>query len=289
VETRTPASRSLRRTGGCAWVAALTLWLCGCAGHPSDEPSAIIEGLRRDAIVRREQVRAVVLNHLGHWNAVRKYEQMFRMFQVSEHIPVGPDLDRLTDTLREMATRCEFSSVEVEVTPEPAPSPALPRTVETPGGYAFRPDEVAAEVRATVIARPADLAKAECLVTAMLRPGHRFTRPSRVRLGGGNVVVEVVSWFFQDLTPPVQVLRAPDLQRDLADAGVALGPAPTATVAEQILDLTRLYGDTATWVAASGPSLAEAARANLLAARFDLFKQKVEQVQSVRFSDLLAP
>ncbi len=250
-------------------------------------PDERLVSLHQDALIRREEVRAVVANHLGHWNAVRKYQNLFRMFRVEERIPVGPHVDDLVRDIEGVARRVGFRDAAVEARIGDAVPPDLPETVGTPGGHTWKPEEVAGTIRVVLRARPADLGLSEHLVAALRGHLPRLFLPRSVRLGRGEVVVEGEAFHFHDVRPPVQVLRAPDLARDVSDAGLSLDP-PDPETALLLLHLTRLYGDTAVDVALSGPSLFEAARARLLAARFDFFKARVRDVEAVRFSSLLS-
>lgn len=242
--------------------------------------------LYREALIRREQVRAVVLNHLGHWNAVRKYQNLFKMFGVEDRIPMAPRTDEVIRGLEAAARAAGLRQVQVEAHMASTGPPSLPETVETPGGYAFKPDEVAGTLAFVVRGRPADLSLAERLVMSLRDSPSRLLLPAAVRLHRGEMVVEGSAFFFFDIRPPVQVLRAPDLARDLEEAGLPTG-APDAATAEMILTLTRLYGETAVDAALSGPSLYEAARARLLNARFEFFKARAQEVEALRFSRLL--
>ncbi len=229
----------------------------------------------------------MVANHLNHWNAVRKYSELFRIFGVEGRIPVGPRVGELVHAIEAAAREVGFGPVAVETRVEGEGPPDLPETVETPGGHAWKPGEVAGSIRVVVRARPADLGRTERLVATLTRDLPRLFLPRSVRLGRGEVVVEGEAFHFHDVRPPVQVLRAPDLARDVAQAGLSLDP-PDAETAFLLLDLTRLYGETAVDVALSGPSLFEAACASLLAARFDFFKARTREVEAVRFSSLLS-
>lgn len=256
--------------------------------RPTDAriPDERLVALRQAALVRREQVRAVVQNHLGHWNAVRKYQNLFQMFRVEERICVGPRVDDLVQAIEEVARRTGFWEVAVETRLEGAGPPNLPETVETPGGHAWKPEEVAGVVRVIVRARPADLGLAERLVSALRRDLPRLFLPRSVRLGRGRATIEGEAFYFYDVRPPVQVLRPPDLARDVTEAGLSLDRSDPET-AFLMLELTHLYGETAVDVALSSLSLFEAARARLLAARFDYFKRRMAEAEAVRFSDLL--
>lgn len=261
---------------------------CGEGPPPADRSfDSRWHELHRDALIRRERVRAVVANHLGHWSAVRKYQNLFRMFRVDERIPVGPHLDELVRTIEETTRTVGFREVAVETRIEGAGPPDLPETVETPGGHAWKPEEVAGTVWVVIRARPADLGLAERLVSAIRDDLPRLVVFRAVRLGRGAVRIEGEAFHFHDVRPPVQVLRPPDLARDVAAAGLPSDPSDPET-AFLLLDLTRLYGEIAVDVALSGPSLFQAARARLMAERFDFFKRRAAEAEAVRFSDLLA-
>ncbi len=243
--------------------------------------------LQQTALIRREQVRAVAANHLGHWNAVRKYSEVFRMFRVEERIPIGPRVEELTRTLEAAARNVGFREATVEARVDGEGPPPLPDSVDTPGGYDWKPEEVAGTTHVVLRARPADLGLAERLVVALRAEVPRLFLPRAVRLGRGEVVLEGDAFHFHDVRPPIQVLRAPDLAEDLAAAGLPADPSDEAS-AFLLLDLTRLYGETAVDAALSRPSLFEAARARLLAARFEFFKKRAAEAEAVRLSDLLA-
>ncbi len=260
---------------------------CGHDGAPTPRaPDERLLALHRQALIRREQVRAVVQNHLGHWSAVRKYRQLFQMFRVHERIPFGPRTDDLAIAIERLGREVGFREVRVRTLAlAPAP-PDLPETVETPGGYTFEPEEIAGTIQVTLSARPADLGLAERLVGRLRRDLPRLLVLRRVRLAAGEVTLEGEAFHFYDVRPPVQVIRAPDLAGDLAALGVSAEP-PDVETAFLLLDLARLYGETAVDAALSGPSLREAAEATLASARFDFFKRRAAEAESVRWTDLL--
>lgn len=285
--------RRRARTGFLVFRLALllsgTMLACGeVSTHEGPSLDSRWHDLRRAAWIRREEVRAVAANHLGHWNAVRKYEALFRMFRVEDRIPRGPQTDELTRQVEAAARAAGFQTVQVETRLADPPPPTLPEVVDTPGGYAFRPEEVAGSIVVVIRARPADLALAERIVSDLREALPRLFVPRSVRLGRGEVTVHGTAYFFHDIRPPVQRIPAPDLDADIARVGLSAASRDPA-VADVVLELTRLYGDVAVAAALSGPSLFEAARARLLAARFEFFKARSREAETVSFSELLQP